>query len=167
MDYLNYGKEKLKDLPITGVGVYIEPFPHLIVENFYDEKEVELIWEELKFYTKPNKLLTAKDYKGVVGSTNAHALELDVIYTKQFQNDVVNYRNISNILTVNRKLFTSGILKKYSEIHDCCSTSLKCTHDYTKVRYYHDGEYYKPHVDVMFHTLAFSYFYKEPKLFSG
>tara|TARA_B100001113_G_C20938522_1_gene547624 strand:- start:116 stop:793 length:678 start_codon:yes stop_codon:yes gene_type:complete len=167
MDYLNYEKEKLKDLPTTGVGVYIEPFPHLIVENFYDEKEVELIWEELKFYTKPNKLLTPKDYKGVVGSTNAHALELDVIYSKQLQNDVVNYRNVSNILTVNRKLFTSGILKKYSEIHDCCTTSLRCTHDFTKVRYYHDGEYYKPHVDVLFHTLAFSYFHKEPKLFSG
>ena len=41
---------------------YKEPFPHLIVEDFYNEKELELIWEELNFYTKPGKLLEAKDY---------------------------------------------------------------------------------------------------------
>ena len=35
------------------------------------------------------------------------------------------------------------------------------------MRYYHDGEYYKSHIDAPFHFLAFSYFYKEPKKFSG
>ena len=47
--------------------VFEKPFPHLIIENFYNEKELELIWEELKFYTKPNKLLEAKYFGGVVG----------------------------------------------------------------------------------------------------
>jgi len=36
------------------------PFPHMIIDNFYTEEELELIWEELKFYTKPGKLLKAK-----------------------------------------------------------------------------------------------------------
>ena len=36
---------------------YVEPFPHLIYHNFYDDEELELIWEELKFLTKPNKLI--------------------------------------------------------------------------------------------------------------
>ena len=35
---------------------YEEPFPHIIVKNFYNEEELELIWEELNFYTKPGKL---------------------------------------------------------------------------------------------------------------
>ena len=35
---------------------YLEPFPHLIFHNFYDDKELALIWEELEFYTKPDKL---------------------------------------------------------------------------------------------------------------
>ena len=34
-----------------------KPFPHLILENFYNEEELNLVWEELKFYTKPGKLL--------------------------------------------------------------------------------------------------------------
>ena len=32
---------------------YEEPFPHIIVKNFYNKEELELIWEELNFYTKP------------------------------------------------------------------------------------------------------------------
>ena len=147
--------------------IHKEPFPHLIIEDFYDEEELELIWEELNFYTKPGKLLGAKDYGGVITKTNAKALELDGVYQNYTTNNGPNYRSISNILTVNRKLFTSGVLKTYSTIHDCCSLATEVFSDATKVRYYHDGEFYKPHVDKTMTTLAFSYFYKEPKLFSG
>ena len=61
-------------------NAFEKPFPHLIVDNFYDDEELELIWEELKFYTKPGKLLEAKDFGGVVEKTNHRALQLDVIY---------------------------------------------------------------------------------------
>ena len=137
-----------------------KPFPHLIIENFYNKEELELVWEEFKFLTKPNKLLEAKDDGGVVTHTNSHALILDEVYGKR-------YRKLSNILTVNRKLFTSDILDLFAEIEDCCSIAKDCNYDVTKVRYYHDGEYYKPHTDRAFHFLAFSYFNKEPKKFSG
>ena len=144
--------------------VWEYPFPHLIVEDFYNEEELELIWEELKFYTKPNKLLEPKIYGGVVGYTESKAILLDNLY-KKFDN--VNYRNISNILTVNRKLFTCGVLDVFSNIHDCCCLANQSNSDTTKIRYYHDGEGYKPHTDKGFQFLAFSYFYKEPKQFSG
>ena len=139
--------------------VFEKPFPHLIIENFYNDNELELIWEELKFYTKPNKLLEAKYFGGVVGKTNSHALVLDDIYG--------NNRNLSNILTVNRKIFDGEILKIFGEIHDCCSIASYTNWDVTKVRYYHNGEYYKSHIDKAMPFLAFSYFYKEPKKFSG
>ena len=51
-------------------NAFSDPFPHLILENFYNEEELELVWEELKFYTKPGKLLEAKDFGGVVNKTN-------------------------------------------------------------------------------------------------
>ena len=136
-----------------------KPFPHLIVNNFYNETELELIWEELKFFTKPKKLLDAEGYGGIVNYTNAKALILDEVFSYQ--------RNLSNILTVNRKLFRSETLKIFSKIHDCCGIASKANNDVTKLRYYHDGEYYKSHIDAPFHFLAFSYFYKEPKKFSG
>ena len=138
---------------------YEEPFPHLIVENLYNEEELELIWEELKFFTKPGKLLEAKDYGGVVERTNARAVILDEVFATQ--------RQISNILTVNRKLFKSDILYEFGKIHDCCSIAKNCNHDITKLRYYHNNDYYEPHTDRTMQFLGFSYFYKEPKKFEG
>jgi len=153
---------------------YDEPFPHLIIDDFYNPEELELIWEELTFYTKPGKLLTAKDFGGVVGKTNSHALAIDCIYQNN-ENSVnpvdgengVNYRSISNILTLNRKMFTSGVLKVFADIHPCCAIAPEANYDCTKVRYYHNGEYYEPHKDKSTHFLSFSYFYKEPKKFTG
>ena len=144
---------------IKGSG-FKEPFPHLIFSNFYNEQELDLIWEELNFYTKPDKLLEAKDFGGVVGKTNSHALALDSLYPKKF-------RSISNILTVNRKLFEPDVLEAFAKVDDCCSIAIECNYDITKVRYYHDKEYYDPHIDSAFQFLAFSYFYKEPKKFGG
>ena len=147
--------------------IHKKPFPHLVIEDFYDKEDLELIWEELKFYTKPNKLLGAKEYRGVITKTNARALELESIYKNWDQKDGPDYRNLSNILTVNRSIFTSGILDTYSKIEDCCRLGNQAVDECTKVRYYHNGEYYKPHTDAAMETLVFSYFYKEPKRFEG
>ena len=138
---------------------YTDPFPHLIIRNFYNEEELKLIWEELNFYTKPGKLLEAKDYGGIPDKTNSKALILDTIYSE--------HRNLSSILTVNRKLFDKAVLKAFSSIHDCCSIASRCNWDVTKTRYYHNDEGYEPHTDASTQFLAFSYFYKEPKKFTG
>ena len=74
---------------------YIEPFPHLVFRNFYTDEELDLIWEELNFYTKPNKLFDVEDYLGVVGFTKAKAIALDSVFTGKT-------RVLSNILTVSR-----------------------------------------------------------------
>ena len=125
---------------------YIEPFPHLVFHNFYTDEELELIWEELKFYTKPNKLLNVEEYQGVVGYTKAKALQLDVVYKEN--------RVLSNILEVSRKVFDDQILEPFSKISDCCTLAKFANYDHTKVRYYHNGDYYKPHTDTFFEFLA-------------
>ena len=149
--------EKLEGL------TFLEPFPHLIIINFYNDEELELIWEELKFYTKPGKFLPAKDYGGIEGYTDSKALCLDHLYITGDP----NYRPISNILTINRKVFDASVLQSFSEIHDCCGIAPETNFDVTKVRYYHDGDFYDPHTDKSIQFLAFSYFYKEPKRFTG
>jgi hypothetical protein len=149
------------------VTLYQTPFPHAIVDNFYNEEELELIWEELKFYTKPGKLLDAKDYGGVDGYTSAKAILLDSLYQNRTGNGGLNWRTMSNILTTNRKLFTSGVLDAFAEVDDCCCLANQTNNDITKVRYYHNGDAYDPHTDKGFQFLAFSYFYKEPKKFEG
>ena len=145
---------------IRGSG-YQKPFPHLILKNFYTQEELRLIWQELNFYTQPGKLFDAKDFGGVVGRTNSHAIALDELYYNK------KLRKISNILQVNRKLFNQDVLSGFAKVDDCCSIATMCNDDITKVRYYHDGEYYQPHTDYAVMFLAFSYFYKEPKRFKG
>ena len=78
--------------------LHTSPFPHVIINNFYNDEELKLIWQELDFYTQPNKLVPAKDYGGIVGSTNALALQLDNLY--------VGRREVSNILTLNQSYLT-------------------------------------------------------------
>ena len=77
------------------------------------------------------------------------------------------YRPLSNILTVNRKLFDSDVLESFAKVHECCEMATNCNTDTTKVRYYHDKEYYEPHTDMAYQFLSFSYFYREPKKFTG
>ena len=137
--------------------LFTDPFPLMVINNFYNDFELALIWQELAFYTAPHKLLAAENYGGVVGKTNARALLLDDIYLDHSEeDDGKNFRNISNILRINRKLFNCGVLDKFSELHGCCSLANKTNHDITKVRYYHNNEYYDPHTDSSTHFLAFS-----------
>ena len=140
--------------------LFKDPFPHMIVENFYNDDELKLIWEELDFYTNDGKLFDAHEFGGVVNKTNSKAIWLDKVFDKK-------YRNLSNILKVNRKLFDSAVLEAFSSVHDCCSIAKFCNYDVTKVRYYHDGDYYEPHTDKTVQFLGFSYFYREPKKFEG
>ena len=139
---------------------YIEPFPHIIFHNFYTDEELKLIWEELDFLTKPDKLFNVKEYKGVEGYTEAKAIQLDTVYKGK-------NRKLSNILNVTRKVFEKDVLEAFSSISDCCSLAKNCNYDVTKVRYYHNNDQYKPHIDMLWNFLAFSYFYREPKKFSG
>ena len=31
----------------------IDPFPHVIIDNFYNEEELKLIWQEFRFLYTP------------------------------------------------------------------------------------------------------------------
>lgn len=138
-----------------------EPFPHLIVENMYNQEELDLIWEELKFLTKPQKFMqndlgTGIDSTGLAKS-ESKSIYLDYIYKE---------RSLSNILTVNRKLFYGGYLHIFSQISPLCSSAKIQSLDRTKIRYYENDDEYLPHIDHYNYT-CITFFYKKPKLFEG
>ena len=68
------------------IKTYENPFPHFIIYDFYDDVELNLIWEELDFYTKDGKLFEAKDFGGVVDKTNSKAIWLDKVYRDKYRN---------------------------------------------------------------------------------
>jgi len=138
------------------------PFPFLQIENLYDEDELKLIWQELNFLNYPDKLQipektgTALDKENIPLKKNK-GLFLDTIYPK---------REISNFLTVNRRLFDSEILDIFSELSFGYQSIKHTNDDSTLISYYEDADYYKPHEDNAIYT-AVTWFFKEPKAFIG
>jgi len=146
------------------IALLQEPFPHAIIDNFYNEKELDLIWQELNFYTVPGKfddaMITggAKDKFTKEPLPKHKALQLDDLYPQR--------RNISNILTCNRKLFNKDILEAFASLSPLIQDVKLTNYDTTILKYYEDGEYYKAHQDIPRFT-CLTYLYKEPKAFTG
>lgn len=86
------------------------------------------------------------------------AIELDPLYAYN--------RNISNILTLNRKFFEKDMLDAMSQAHPFYKGLTQVNSDHTKVKYYEDTDYYKSHHDIARFT-SLTYLYKEPKAFAG
>jgi Rps23 Pro-64 3,4-dihydroxylase Tpa1-like proline 4-hydroxylase len=138
-----------------------DPFPYLKIENMYSDEELELISEELIFLNHKNKLESPEKTGSATDNHNIlknnKGLFLDDLYKK---------REISNILTVNRKIFNKEYLESYASLNFGYRTILECNFDSTLISYYENGGYYYPHNDVAIHTIV-TWFFKVPKLFEG
>jgi Rps23 Pro-64 3,4-dihydroxylase Tpa1-like proline 4-hydroxylase len=138
------------------------PVPYIIVRNWFNEQELEQVWEELQFLTYGNKLRgpiltnSAKTVDGQIKKHN-HGLFLDEAYTD---------RSLSNILTVTRKLWNPEFLETIEKHHFVFKYLKKSNQDSTLMSYYEDGDYYLPHNDTAILTVLIN-LYKEPKQFSG
>lgn len=136
--------------------------PILHVQGLYSIEEQELIWEELKFLAKKDKLLppertgAAIDADGNI-KKSSRGIFLDSCY---------GYRELSNILQINRKIFSKEFVAeavKESPIFNYITTS---TSDHTLLSYYESSNYYLPHFDSATLT-AITYIWKTPRQFSG
>lgn len=134
-----------------------EPFYHTIIHDLYTDEEVKAIWIEINFLHSHGKMvnhstLINKD-SGVCGSKIS--LPLDDVYRK--------YRSVSNILTVNRKIFNiweqlqDNPFARYLPI---------INNDSTLLSYYSNKSLFIKHYDTL--TLScITTFWKEPKAFEG
>ena len=87
-----------------------------------------------------------------------YGIELDTVYNQR--------REISDILTLNRKAFDKSFLDTLSQLSPLILDIKLVNEDFTKIKYYEDGEYYKSHQDNARFTML-TYLYKEPKAFTG
>ena len=133
-----------------------------VVEDFYSEDELKLIWRELEFYQGkflPSEFTEPALIEGINKSKKQNkGLFLDQIYT--------NKRHISNILTLNRNIFNFDLRQKLTQLGPMFRVLNNCKQDGTLLSYYEDSDYYLPHFDESAMTIL-SYFFREPKSFSG
>lgn len=139
-----------------------DPFPYLKIENLYTEEELDLIADELIFLNHTSKLEDPK----TTGSAKDSSDNLLKENRGLFLDDLYKRREISNILSVNRKLFSKEYLEVYASLSFGYKSILECNYDSTLISYYENGGYYKAHRDTAVHT-ALTWFFQVPKRFEG
>ena len=133
-----------------------EPFWHTIVHDFYTPEEEQLIWQELKFLDLPNKPLLDSSETGDPGAINRSRVFLDMLY---------KYRNFSNILNLNRKLFLPEFINSI-KINPFSNYLMHSNADVTLLSYYRNKSSYPPHTDNATLT-TITTFWQNPKRFTG
>jgi Rps23 Pro-64 3,4-dihydroxylase Tpa1-like proline 4-hydroxylase len=131
-----------------------EPFPHLIIEDFYTQDELKFIWQELDFLTSANKLIPA-NLDGSTKNSNALSISLDGVYKD------LRYSNISFL---NQKILSPEIKYAFLSLSDLFGHINLINNMYIKIKYYENGHNYHKHKDVARFT-GINYLYKEPKKF--
>jgi len=135
-----------------------EPFPHVVIDDFYDDNELNMIWKELDFLCQPLKLNPpAQTGQPDNMMKQNKGLFIDEVYTD---------RRFSNILSVNRKLFRLPVMQAFADTHYLNGNIFNCNSDHTLISYYESSDYYKAHSDLAVIT-AVTYFFREPKRFEG
>tara|TARA_R100001443_G_scaffold1393_1_gene5201 strand:- start:64 stop:765 length:702 start_codon:yes stop_codon:yes gene_type:complete len=151
------------------VNHYNDGFPYIVVDNFYDESELNLIWREFDFLL--DKLFSpevvAKNATSAATDGNGEILKKN---NSVFLDEIYQCREFSDILQCNRKLFHrfAEILKENKSWWFQClrEDAASLNEDTTLVSYYEDNGYYKAHWDKALLTSC-TWFYREPKCFDG
>ena len=141
-----------------------EPFPHAIIEDFYNEEELKLLWKELDYLTSPNKMIlsgdklgTSKDQLTQVTKSSSYGIMLDEYFSQ---------KTYSDILVITDKIFNPNLLNQIASLHTLMGHVAHLNDSITKLKYYEDAEEYKAHIDTSRFTML-NYFFKEPKQFTG
>jgi hypothetical protein len=115
-----------------------------VIDNFYSPSELEDIKNELKLLNSVAELKIlnnrgmSEDKKDVL-IQKSNSLFLDDLYN--------NKRNLSKILNINRKLFSSELKTKLIEKNLFYNHIFNVTFDTTLINFYKSTDYYKPHID--------------------
>jgi Rps23 Pro-64 3,4-dihydroxylase Tpa1-like proline 4-hydroxylase len=137
--------------------------PVVVVDNFYDDRACQLIWQELCFLNNDNKLLRPEETGSALDiNTNAPlknniGITLDEIYLD---------RNVSNILKESRKIFFDEIADCFIDFNVFFRYLRASNLDTTIVQYYENSNFYESHTDSATIT-AIAWFYDQPKKFQG
>jgi Rps23 Pro-64 3,4-dihydroxylase Tpa1-like proline 4-hydroxylase len=134
-------------------------FPYIEIENFYTSEELNLIWEEIDFLYYDHKIERSTGSAKMSGKPlkSNRCIYLDELYKQN--------RHLSNILTLNRKLYSNNF-KLFKSHKSWFFQSVQGTSDYTAFSFYENGDHYLPHKDAYYITSLF-WTFKEPKKFVG
>lgn len=137
--------------------------PFVLVQNVFDEDELDSIYKELDFLQSREALwLEPKDSGAALDSENTPLKKNKGVWI----NSIYANTEASAILTNNMKLYNSGVAQQIAMEHSWFEYFLYNAEFTTLLSYYEDSDHYKPHRDHAVLT-TLTWVYKEPKAFSG
>jgi predicted 2-oxoglutarate/Fe(II)-dependent dioxygenase YbiX len=143
------------------VNVKHTPFPHIIIDDTFDDHQYALIWRELLFLAP--KMLSPE-------MTGASKSSANMLPRKRgfgvFLHDVYTNMVLSDIHTCTRKLFTPQVMDATNSLDMYFMQMRKVQSESILLQIYYNGDYYKDHEDSAVFTII-SQIHKTPKTFRG
>lgn len=140
-----------------------ENSPQIVIfDNFHTEDELKLIWREIDFLQNPNKFKDVEYIKPAKDTEGNYMKRASGLFFESVYLD----RTFSDILTINRKIFTEQFTQELISLNPIFRHVLLCNRDTTLLSYYKSGGYYDAHQDMSLITVL-NYFNEEPKPFDG
>jgi Rps23 Pro-64 3,4-dihydroxylase Tpa1-like proline 4-hydroxylase len=148
---------------LMDINCFPNPFPHAILDNFYETNELHAVWRELEFLTHPYKLLSEDKTGSSFYADGTLAKKNFGIYLDE---TYAGNRNISDILRISRKIFDPELLHILQQHHWLFKYVARCNKDTMMLSYYEDKNNYNSHIDDCTMT-SLVHLFKQPRKFSG
>ena len=147
----------------------VNKLPVIVIDKFYDDIAKQKIMEELFFLNNDHRKLLSPADTGSAWEPDDDAVD-GKKYLKRNKgislDNIYSDRNVSNILSENRKLFSPAVTEECANYHPLFRYLGAISKDATLVSYYEDSDYYAPHMDNAALS-AITWFHTTPKLFAG
>ena len=143
-------------------------FPYILIDDFYDQSELDEIWEELDYMCHPRRMARASVENGAAWdgyNDDGSKHQLKANWTMWLDHLFGPNRSASSILDVNRKLLDNTHIFK-NHPHWAINDVAAYKADFTQLAYYEDSDEYLEHRDNSRLT-CLTWFYREPKKFTG
>ena len=141
-----------------------DPFPHVIVHNFFDENEMQIIWRELKFLTHKSKMLPPEN----TGTAKSEDGRERVLKSNAglFLYETYSDPRVSDIIMCASKIFRQDFIDTVYDLNYQLRHIKKCDTNGMLLSYYEDGDNYESHIDRACLSVLINFF-EEPKAFTG
>lgn len=134
----------------------------VLLENFFTEKEYEMMWNELEFLCEDDMLIDSKNVGGAVDPKTGQPLRVN----RGVAIESVMDANNSDIVRLTRLIFEKQVIENLCNIDEMYHYLSYPTKEFNLVNHYMGGHKYDYHRDSCVIT-AITLFWKDPKLFTG
>ncbi len=142
-----------------------DPFPYVIIDDFYDSQSLDKVWREAEYINNPNRMSLADKSNTSTPLVNG-TREVNAINNRAFLSSIFKEGRYSDIDFITNRALRDNYKEIWEYHPDWFFRTFQCVQTSILVSYYENSHYYKPHCDEAYMT-CLTWMYKEPKAFDG